>query len=206
MAWPLPWSYDNLRLKYYFTGGWEMDFKITGTNLNIPAKAQRYIEAKYSKLNKHLPDIIDIKVEISEEGTKSPSQRYVVKAAVNSGVGRTVFHGEERAEDLLIAADRTLDVLTRQLEKHKGKLYQRGRRNPFARGKMPLEAPPQDTRRIVKTKSFIIEPMTREDAIEQMERLGHNFFLFTEEKSVELELLYRRKDGNYGIIRPQIVK
>jgi putative sigma-54 modulation protein len=183
-----------------------MDFKITGTNLDISTKAQRYIEAKFTKLNKHLPDIIDIKVEISEEGTKSPSQRFVVKAAVNSGVGHTLFHAEERAEDLIIAADRTLDLLTRQLEKFKGKLYQRGRRNPFARGKMPPEAPPQETKRIVKTKSFIIEPMTREDAIDQMERLGHDFFLFTEEKSTELELLYRRKDGNYGVIRPQIVK
>lgn len=183
-----------------------MNFKITGTNLAIPPKAQRYIEAKYTKLNKHLPDIIDIKVEISEEGTKSPLHRYVVKAAVNSGVGKTIFHGEERAEDLIIAADRTLDILTRQLEKHKGKLYQRGRRNPFARGKMPPEPTPKDEKRIVKTKSFNIEAMTREDAIDQMEGLGHSFFLFTEEKSGNLELLYCRKDGNYGIIRPQIVK
>jgi putative sigma-54 modulation protein len=183
-----------------------MDFKITGTNLSIPTKAQRYIESKFSKLNKHLPDIIDIKVEISEEDTKSPLHRYVVKAAVNSGVGKTIFHSEERAEDLLIAADRALDVLIRQLEKHKGKLYQRGRRNPFVRGKMPPETPPQNTKRIVKTKSFIIEPMTQDEAIDQMERLGHDFFLFTEEKSGELELLYCRKDGNYGIIRPQLQK
>lgn len=182
-----------------------MELQITGTNLEIPPRAQRYIETKFSKLTKHLPDIIDIKVEVSEEGTKSPLQRYVVKAIVNSGVG-PIFHGEERAEDLLIAADRTMEVLTRQLEKHKGKLYDRGRGNPYARGKFNHEEPSENVKRIVKTKSFVIEPMVREEAIEQMEKLGHDFFLFTEEKSGELELLYRRKDGNYGIIHPQLEK
>jgi putative sigma-54 modulation protein len=182
-----------------------MELQITGTNLVIPPKAQRYIETKFNKLTKHLPDIIDIKVEVSEEGTKSPQQRYVVKAVVNSGVG-PLFHGEERAEDLLIAADRTMDVLTRQLEKHKGKLYDRGRGNRLARGKFSQEEPAQALKRIVKTKSFVIEPMVREEAIESMEKLGHDFFLFSEEKSGELEVLYRRKDGNYGIIHPQLQK
>jgi putative sigma-54 modulation protein len=184
-----------------------MELQITGTNVEIPSAAQRYIEGKFNKLTKHLPDIIDVKVEVSEEGTKSPIHRFVVKAAVNSGVGRTVFHGEERAEDLLIATDRTMDVLTRQLEKHKGKLYDRGRGNPFVRGKMPETTTPiENIKRIVKTKSFNVEPMSQEEAIEAMERLGHDFFLFTEEKSSETQLLYRRKDGNYGIIRPQFRK
>jgi putative sigma-54 modulation protein len=183
-----------------------MELQITGTNLEIPPKAQRYIEAKFSKLTKHLPDIIDIKVEVSEEGTKSPQQRYVVKATVDGGDGGAAFHVEERAEDLLIASDHAMDVLTRQLEKRKGKLNDRGRGNPFARGKFTQPEPAENIKRIVKTKSFIIEPMAREEAIEQMERLGHDFFLFTEEKSGDLELLYRRKDGNYGIIRPQMQK
>jgi ribosomal subunit interface protein len=88
-----------------------MELQITGTNLEITPKSQRYIEGKFNKLIKHLPDIIDIKVEITEEGTKSPQQRYLVRAAVNSGVGRTVFHAEERAEDLQQAADKAADVL-----------------------------------------------------------------------------------------------
>jgi|WetSurMetagenome_2_1015567.scaffolds.fasta_scaffold667213_1 putative sigma-54 modulation protein len=182
-----------------------MELQITGTNLEIPPKAQRYIEAKFNKLTKHLPDIIDIKVEVSEEGTKSPQQRYVVKATVNGGDGGA-FHVEERAEDLLMASDHAMEVLTRQLEKRKGKLNDRGRGNPFARGKFTQAEPATSEKRIVKTKSFVIVPMAREEAIEQMERLGHDFFLFTEEKSGDLELLYRRKDGNYGIIRPQLEK
>jgi ribosomal subunit interface protein len=183
-----------------------MELQITGTNLVIPPKAQRYIETKFSKLTKHLPDIIDIKVEVSEEGTKSPQHRYVVKATVNGGVGGALFHGEERAEDLLTAADKAMEVLTRQLEKRKGKLSDRGRGNRLARGKFTQAEPGEPAKSIVKTKSFVIEPMVREEAIESMEKLGHDFFLFNEEKSGELELLYRRKDGNYGIIRPQLEK
>lgn len=183
-----------------------MDLQITGTNVQIPPRTQRYIENKFTRLTKHLPDIMDIKVEVSEEGTKSPQHRYVIRAAVNSGVGRTIFHGEERAEDILIATDRTTEVLTRQLEKQKGKLYDRGRGNRQVRGKFQEPAAPPAERKIVKNKSFAIEPMTPEEAIDEMEKLGHDFYLFIEIKSDELNLLYRRKDGNYGIIRPQAPK
>jgi len=184
-----------------------MELRITGTNMEIAPKVQRYIESKFTKLTKHLPDIIDIRVDVSEEGTKSPAHRYVVRAAVNSGVGKQVFHGEERAEDLLIATDRTTETLTRQMEKHKGKLYDRGRGNPFVRGKFPAEPETaENVKRIVKNKSFAVLPMTQEEAIESMERLEHNFFIFVEEQSGDTQVLYRRKDGNYGIIRPQFVK
>ncbi len=180
-----------------------MELQITGTNMEIAPRVQRYIEAKFNKLTKHLPDIIDIKIEVSEEGTKSPQQRYLVRAAVNSGVGRTVFHGEERAEDLLKATDKVTTTLTRQLEKHKGKLYDRGRGNPLARGKFKQPEPVENARKIVKTKRFIIEAMSAEEAAEQMEGLGHSFFLFVNADSQEVELLYRRNDGNYGLIQPQ---
>jgi putative sigma-54 modulation protein len=185
------------------TGGLKMEIKITGTNLEISPRTHRYIEAKFTKLTRHLPDIIDIKVEAAEESTKSPQQRYVVKAAVNSGVGKSVFHGEERAEDLIIAVDRVMEVLTRQLEKHKGKLYERGRGNPQARGRFVEPGPVETERKIVKTKRFIIEPMSSDEAIEEMERLGHDFFLFTDSKADEVRVLYRRKDGNYGLIQPE---
>ncbi len=184
-----------------------MELKVTGTNMEIPAAAQRYIESRFKKLTKHLPDIIDIRVDVSEEGTKSPQQRYVVRAAVNSGVGRNVFHGEERAEDLMMATDRVTEVLSRQLEKYKGKLYDRGRGNPFVRGKFPqTETVAGNNRRIVKTKHFVILPMTTEEAIEAMEQLNHDFFLFVETDSNEIRLLYRRRDGNYGLIRPEFKK
>lgn len=180
-----------------------MELQITGTNTELTPKAKSYIERKLNKLNKHLPDITDLKVEVAEEQTKSPQQRYLIRATVDSGAGRSVFHAEERAEDLFKAVDKITGILTRQLEKHKGKLYHRGRGNPFARGKFiqPSAATPK---KVVKTKHFVIEPMMVEEAIIQMENLGHDFFLFFDANVSEIRLLYRRKDGNYGLIEPEV--
>jgi len=180
-----------------------MELQIAGTNTEITPAAQQYVERKVAKLNKHLPGIIDIKVEISDEKTKSPQQRYLVRVTVNSGVADTVFHGEERGEDLFKAVDRVVAIMTRQLERHKGKLYDRGRGNTMARGKYPRAENPAAERKLVKTKHFIVEPMSYDEAIEAMERLGHNFFLFVDDNNQEVRLLYRRNDGNYGLIEPE---
>jgi putative sigma-54 modulation protein len=177
--------------------------QITGTNTEITPAAQRYIERKLSKLNRHLPDIIDIKVEISDEKTKSPQQRYLVRTTVNGGIVGSVFHGEERGEDLFKAIDRVVTIMTRQLERHKGKLYDRGRGNSSARGRYGQADRSAPERKVVKTKHFIIEPMALEDAIAQMERLGHDFFLFVDANTQEVRLLYRRNDGDYGLIEPE---
>jgi putative sigma-54 modulation protein len=179
-----------------------MELHIAGTNMEITPETQRYVERKLGKLNHFKPDIIDIKVEISEEGTKSPQARYLVRATVQSTRGSISLHGEERAESVFQAIDKVVDVLTHQLERRKGKLYDRGRGNSLARGKYNEPEPPQAVKKVVKRKRFIVEPLSTEDAIDQMEVLGHNFFLFTDEISNELRLLYRRDDGNYGLIEP----
>jgi putative sigma-54 modulation protein len=180
-----------------------MELQIAGTNLEITPETHRHIESKFGKLNKHLPDIIDIKVEVSEEKTKSPQQHYLVRATVNSGLGRSTFHGEERAEDLFQAIDKVAAVLTRQMEKQKGKLYHRGRGNTQVRGKFQEPGAATAGRKVVKTKHFIIEPMSLEEAIARMESLGHDFFLFVDDGTNEPRLLYRRNDGDYGLIEPE---
>jgi putative sigma-54 modulation protein len=180
-----------------------MELQIAGTNIEVAPAAQEYIERKLNKLDRHLPDIIDVKVEISEESTKSPQERYLVRMTVNSGVGGAAFHGEERGEDLLVAVDRVVGVMTRQLEKHKGKLYDKGRGNSLARGGYEQAEAQVGERKLVKTKRFVVEPMSLEEAIEQMEFLGHSFFLFFDSGADQVKLLYRRNDGNYGLIEPE---
>ncbi|OGO00111.1 MAG: ribosomal subunit interface protein [Chloroflexi bacterium RBG_13_51_52] len=180
-----------------------MELQITGNNTEIKPDTHIYIERKFNKLKKHLPEILDIKIEISEEDTKSKDQRFLMRATVNSGVGRSLFHAEERAEDQFKATDKVAAILTRQLEKHKGKLYDRGRGNPLARGKFNQQETEKTTRKVVKTKRFVIEPMELEEAISQMEQLGHDFFLFYDADASDIRLLYRRKDGDYGLIEPE---
>jgi putative sigma-54 modulation protein len=179
-----------------------MELHIAGTNMEITPETQRYVERKLGKLNRHKPDITDIKVEISREGTKSPQAQYLVRVTVQMTSGGTLLHGEERAESIFAAVDRVVAILTRQLERRKGKLYDKGRGNSLARGKY-VQPEPTAERKVVKRKRFAIEPMTLADAIEQMETLGHNFFLFVDDGTGETRLLYRRNDGNYGLIEPE---
>ncbi len=186
-----------------------MELQVTGTNMELTAAVRSYVERKLSKLNRHLPNIIESRVELSEENTKSPQQRYLVRVTVD-GNG-AVFHGEQRGEDLFQAIDRVTAAIIRQMEHHKGKLYERGRGSSLVRGELAEEAaePAQAktakaAKQVAKVKRFIIKPMTISEASAQMELLGHDFFLFFDADAEELKLLYRRKDGDYGLIVPEL--
>jgi len=179
-----------------------MELKITGKNMELTPTVRRYIERKLGKLNRYLPNIIESKVEFSEEKTKSPQQHFVVRVTVSGNNIR--LHSEERGEDLFQAIDKIAAIVTRQLEHHKGKLYKKGRGNSFARGEFSEEVETVKAPEVVKVKRFAMKPMSVTEAADQMELLGHNFFLFLNADTDELNLLYRRKDGNYGLIEPEL--
>jgi len=178
-----------------------MELQITGQNIDISPTAHRYIERKLGKLSRHLPNIIESKVEITEEKTKSAQQRFVVRVTVDSS--STLLHGEERGQDLFTAIDKVAEVMNRQIERYKGKLYEKGRGSSLARAEFSEEAEPVQ-RKVVKVKRFAIKPMSVAEAIDQMELLGHDFFLFFNAETEEINLLYRRRDGNYGLIEPEL--
>jgi putative sigma-54 modulation protein len=181
-----------------------MELQIAGTNTELTPVVQRYIERKLGKLNRHLRDIIEIKVEISEEKTKSPGQHYLVRVMVTGEGGGAVFHGEERGEDTFQAVDRVITVLTRQFEHHKGKLHKKGRGVSLRDEPNEPAGPVEPAARVVKVKRFAVKPMSVDEAIEQMEILGHSFFLFYDADAKKVKLLYRRNDGNLGLIEPDI--
>jgi len=180
-----------------------MELHITGKNIDLSPPVRGYIERKLGKLNRYLPSIVESRVEISEEKTKSPRQHFVVRVtAYTSG---TPLRGEERGQDLFTAVDRVAEVMNRQIEHYKGKLYNKGRGSSFARGEFSEEVETeQPARNVVKVKRFTVKPMSVAEAIDQMELLGHDFFLFLNADAEELNLLYRRKDGNYGLIEPEL--
>jgi len=180
-----------------------MELQITGKNMELSPPVRSYIERKLSKLGRHLPNIIESVVEITEEKTRSPRQHFVVQVTVNSN--GTLLRGEERGEDLFTAVDKVVAVMNRQIEHYKGKLYKKGRGSSFARGEFSQEVEmSQPPKKVIKVKRFAIKPMSVDEAIDQMELLGHDFFLFFNADTEELNLLYRRKDGNYGLIAPEL--
>ncbi len=178
-----------------------MELQITGTNTEITPAVRSYVERKLGRLNRHLPNVLESKIEISEEKTRSPQQRFVVRITVNGSSTR--LHGEERGGDLFKAIDKVAATMTRQMEHRKGKLYEKGRGDSLARSGFSGELEVTRTPEVVKVKRFAIKPMSVMEATEQMELAGHDFFLFFNAETEELNLVYRRKDGNYGLIEPE---
>jgi putative sigma-54 modulation protein len=176
-----------------------LELNITAKNIELTPTVRQLIESKLGKLGRHLPDIRDYKVEIAPEKTRNAKEHFIVQLTIDSR--GTLLRGVERGEDLPVAIHKVAEVINRQIERYKGKLYEKGR-GSLARGKFEEEAPPAG--KVVKVKRFAVKPMSAAEAIDQMELLGHDFFLFFNSESEELNLLYRRHDGNYGLIEPEL--
>lgn len=176
-----------------------MELKITAKNMELTATVRQLIEDKLGKLGRHLPDIREYKVEIARDKTKATKEHFVVQITIDSH--GTLLRGVERGEDLPAAIKKAASVIDRQIERYKGKLYEKGRGTS---PKDEMEEEPLPVGRVVKVKRFDVKPMSAAEAIDQMELLGHDFFLFFNSESEELNLLYRRRDGDYGLIEPEM--
>lgn len=184
-----------------------MELQIASKNMEISPTDRSYVEKKITKLAHYLPGITEAKVEIHEENTKAPKHRFTAQATLNSkGI---LLRGEERGERVRVAVDAVVDVLARQIERYKGKLYDRGRGVSLTRkaadsGAAAANLEAMDWPKIVRVKRFVVKPMSVVEAAEQMELLGHSFFLFVNDNDDALSLLYKRDDGNYGMIAPEL--
>ena len=172
-----------------------MKLQIVGKNMDVSQEVRDYVERKVGKLERHLPHILQGVVEVTRETTKSPQSRYVVQLTVIHG--GTVLRSEEKSSDVYAAINNVVDVMDRRIGHYKGKLYERGRRGHAA--SVDTQAP-----RIVKDKKFVLRAVSAEEAAEQMESLGHDFFLFINDRNDLVSLLYRRKDGDYGLIESEL--
>ena len=180
-----------------------MELQIEAQNMELSPAVRRYVERNMRRLNRHLPNIVIAKIGIVEEQTRSAQERYLVQVTLDSK--STLLRGEERGGDLFKAIDKVTEVMDRQIEHHKGKLYDKGRGSSLARGEFREEMDmTEPNRKVVKVKHFAVKPMAVAEAIEQMELLKHDFFLFLNAGTEEVNLVYRRRDGNYGLIEPEI--
>ncbi len=184
-----------------------MEMHITGKNIELIPAVREYISKKLGKINRYLPNILSFDIVASEEKTRAPDQRFIVQVTLdNNG---TLIRSEERGPDLYTASDKVYEVMSRQIEHYKGKLPYAKRRGSASIRTTTTEATAaieaeviQEGPRVVKTKRFDVKPMSLEEAVDQMELLGHDFFLFYNPDDNRMNLLYKRKDGNYGLIEP----
>ncbi len=177
-----------------------MQLIIQGKNIEVTDRLREYVEKKVGKLDRYLPTITEARMELSVEGTKSAKDRQVAQLTLRSK--GTLLRAEERTADMFASIDAIVDKMYRQIVRYKGKRYGRGRG--------PGEVPPveefeeEPPRRIVRTKRFQVAPMDEEEAIEQMELLGHDFFVFFNVNTDGINVIYRRKDGDYGLLEPEL--
>jgi len=178
-----------------------MNIIITGKKMEISDVLRKYVEKKVKKLSRYLPNASEARVELAVEGTKDAEHSQVAQITLRSK--GAILRSEERSSDIFASVDAALDKIYRQIIRYKEKRYRRGRA-PEKGLPLPEATDAEETPRIVRTKRFPVRPMDEGEAIEQMELLGHDFFIFFNTNTGQLNVLYRRRDGNYGLIEPEL--
>lgn len=187
-----------------------MELSINGRNLTITQRIENYVQKKTSRLDRYMPNLVKVHVDLSEENTRSAVQRQVAQITIRDDRG-TILRAEERSNDLFAAIDAVVDKLYRQINRYQGKRRRKGRDST---GEAMLMGEPLpidefdeeevEEKTIVRYKRFPVHPMPAEEAIEQMELLGHDFFVFFNPDDESINVLYKRHDGNYGLLQPEL--
>lgn len=188
-----------------------VEVMIHGHDTNVSKKLREYIEKKIGRLDHYLSEVSEVRVDLSSERTaRAADDRRVVQLTVRSR--GAILRSEERTGDMFASVDSALEKMQRQIERYKAK-HRRGRRNGAILAELPtadeaeLETTDSDgeSPQIVRRKSFPVTPMTEAEAIEQMALLQHDmFFIFYNADTAKINVLYTRKDGNFGLIEPEI--
>lgn len=177
-------------------------------NLQLTELIRLHVEERASKLDHYLPVLEEVNVELSHHpSARNANDRNVAQITVR-GKGLTL-RAEERASEVLAAFDAAIDILRTQIDRFKGRHYHhRGdglSATDAAEGPPPLDDTDRLSPLIVRRKQFRISPMNELEALEQMRLLGHDsFFLFFNAETNRINVLYRRRDGTYGLIEPEV--
>jgi ribosome hibernation promoting factor len=181
-----------------------MQFQVRGRNLEVSDAIRNYAEAKLGKLERQLKDP-RVELELAVERNPSIAANHVAEATI--WTKGPVLRAREASSDMRASIDQLVDKLERQVTRYKRKGRDRRRKAARASGPSsdvtPVVADEEVEPMIVKTKQFRVNPLTPEEAVEQLELVGHDFFVFRNADSGELNVVYRRRDGDYGLIEPQ---
>lgn len=175
-----------------------MNISIRGDKLEITDAMQKYAKEKLLKLDKYFenPNQIDASVLVKVK-------KITNKVEVTIPLKKFILRAEEEHEDFYAAIDIIVDKLERQIRKNKTRLKNKRTKDVRDFNYEVMEDIEEDSNKIVKRKKIEVKPMDEEEAILQMELLGHEFYLYKDASSEKPVLIYKRKDGNYGIIETE---
>ena len=170
-----------------------MEILIRGTKLDITDSMKDYVKDKLSKLDKYL---VDQKVKAN---VLVKVHNYLQKVEVTIPLKTLILRAEEEQQDFYAAVDLVINKLERQIRKNKAKLQ---KRNKMSTKEFNIDdvIPIDEEQKIVKYKKIDVKPMNSEEAILQMELLGHDFYIYKDSDTNNVCVLYKRKDGGYGVI------
>jgi len=166
-------------------------------NASIPETFHLHADPRLQGLSQYFDRITDAKVVVSQ-------QRHLFTVEITVNADGTLIRGEDRSAEILTSFDKALDRVERQLRKYKDKIVERGRRDRAEAVEPIAGEAAQDDINIVRTKSPVLKPMTPEEAALQMDMLGHDFFVFFNGQTERVGVVYKRHDGDYGLIEPEI--
>ena len=192
-----------------------MNLIIRSHHTTVFAGFNEHATKKLERLERLLPKVGDVIVEVEHEETRSVADRYAVQVTVHSGT--SILRAEERGADPQIALDLAADVLSRQARRHKKRLHDRhphGAKEaaadalnsvpaPASREEPPVEEDEYVQGNIVRVKHFDAPAMSHDDALIQMDLVGHDFFLFLDAATNDYAVIYKRKDGEFGLLSPR---
>ena len=175
-----------------------MKFIIIGKNIDVTPGLKDAVENKLGKLQRYFTPDTEIHVTLS-------AQKEHQKIEVTIPVKGNIIRSEQESDDMYVSIDLVEEVIERQLRKYKNKLVAKNQEGSnFSKTLFETEESIEDGEvKIVRTKRFGIKPMYPEDACVQMELLGHNFFVFFNAENEEVNVVYKRKDGSFGLIEPE---
>ncbi len=178
-----------------------MDIRVKAKNTEVTEAVKETAATKLAKLERYFRGLLDIEVELGEERNPRVSRRQVVEVTIRTK--GPLVRARAAAEDWAGALDMVVDKLQRQLEKVKGRIVEAPRHHssPISPNSHLLEGEEgEPLSRVVRVKRFELKPMTTEEAIQEMELLGHDFFFFRSSETGRYAVLYRRRAGGLGLI------
>ncbi|WP_320967811.1 ribosome hibernation-promoting factor, HPF/YfiA family [Hungatella hathewayi] len=174
-----------------------MRFTITGRNIEVTQGLREAVEDKLGKLDRFFAPATEAVVRLSV-------QKDIQKIEVTIPVKGHIIRAEESSSDMYVSIDLVEEILERQLKKYKNKLIDKKQSAPsFSEAFLQEDASAEEEIKIVKSKKFAVKPMDPEEACVQMELLGHNFYVFLNADTEEVNVVYKRKGGTYGLIEPE---
>jgi putative sigma-54 modulation protein len=189
-----------------------MQLIVHGRNVEVTDWIREYVNKKVGRLERYLNQVSDARIELSHNATRAANDRFT--AQLTMWANGAILRAEESTADIIASIDLTVDKMSRQIRRFKGRRYQNRRRQSAAvNAEAELtatmveeveEADEEEVGHIIRRKEFLLQPMDEEEALAQMELLGHDFFIYYDVDAKGVNVVYRRRDGQFGLLQPRM--